>query len=216
MGSTCGWNVLAQGIVVAVLGVGAGMIHMAVRGPLDPPPAWNPAASETFQAGPASSEPTSAAPVFVGNGPADEPGDRAGVPQVAPATPPVPVFEVTAPIPGQREIGSDEAYAWHVSGLAVFIDARTERDFRQGHIPGAILMPPESLRDGRVPALLDPSNPANLYSRAGMQFVVYCGGGDCHASKEVAAQLFTRGFRHMAVYTDGIAGWKPRWALVSE
>jgi rhodanese-related sulfurtransferase len=153
---------------------------------------------------------------LVGSGTADDPGGRAGVPQVAPTTPPVPVIEVTAPIPGQREIGSDEAYAWHVSGLAVFIDARTEREFRQGHIPGAILLSPESLRDGRVPALLDPSNPANLYSRAGMQFVVYCGGGDCHASKEVAAQLFTRGFRNMAVYTDGIAGWKPRWALVSE
>jgi rhodanese-related sulfurtransferase len=216
MGSTCGWNVLAQGIVVAVLGVGAGMIHMAVRGPLEPPPAWAPESSGPIPPSPTSGPLPPGSPALVGQSPGDGAGDSRTDTDPGPSPAPVPVFELTAPIPGQREIGTDEAYAWHVSGLAVFIDARAEREYRQGHIPGAISMPPESLRDGRIPALLDPSNPASLYSRAGMQFIVYCGGGDCQASKEVAAQLYSRGFRHMAVYTDGIAGWKPRWPLVSE
>ena len=87
-------------------------------------------------------------------------------------------------------------------GLYVFIDARDDAHYREGHIPGALPFdyyhPDATLAE--VTAAL----------AAAMKVVIYCNGGDCEDSEFAA--LFLQGYvadpSSMFVYTGGIAEWR--------
>jgi phage shock protein E len=215
-----------QALIVALVGVGAGMTHMVLQGPVPEPKKW--AASGGASADPARStapapgagvspvspaasavsptpDATTSAPTSAHQGAASTASTGSTASPAAGASGLVVPF--SSPQAGQREIRTPEMRGMVGHPLVVIIDARLASEFAQGHIAGAINIPPESIRAGRSIPLLDPSNPAGLYPKMGMQFVVYCGGGDCEASKDVAAELFSRGFQNMAVDLDGTAGW---------
>ena len=85
--------------------------------------------------------------------------------------------------------------------LVVFIDARDEPHYREGHIPGAYEF--------------DPYRPEKYFAtvlpvcRAAEQIVVYCNGGDCDDSETAAVLL--RDVRipnqKLLVYGGGITEW---------
>ena len=77
----------------------------------------------------------------------------------------------------------------------IFIDARDEEEFAEGHIKGAILAP-------STPELVQ------LFPDRSSPIVTYCSGGDCDVSMELAEQLmFDWEYERIFVY---LGGW-PEW-----
>jgi rhodanese-related sulfurtransferase len=85
--------------------------------------------------------------------------------------------------------------------LVVFIDARDEQHYREGHIPGAYEF--------------DPYRPETYFAavlpvcQAAEQIVVYCNGGDCDDSETAALLLRDVGIANqkLMVYGGGITEW---------
>ena len=82
---------------------------------------------------------------------------------------------------------------------AVFIDSRSLEEYHRGHIPGAISIPLEDVKSGgedllaRIPEALE--------------IIVYCEGGDCQASLNLARWLESRGFKNLRVFSGGWTEW---------
>lgn len=88
-------------------------------------------------------------------------------------------------------------------GSVIFIDARELHEFTPSHIQGAMHVPPGAFR-GRIPKKVLDNLP---YST----LVIYCGGGTCEASENVAAGLTaTLGKNAGAIYIfhDGFPAWE--------
>ncbi|MCC6228301.1 MAG: rhodanese-like domain-containing protein [Phycisphaerales bacterium] len=99
-----------------------------------------------------------------------------------------------------REITPAEAKEWYDKG-AIFLDARPRKDSeRDGRIPGSQLLGPGDLDRSPPPAILDVLDPEK-------EVVIYCIGGDCHDSHNLATLLEARGFTKLLVFTDGFPGW---------
>ena len=85
--------------------------------------------------------------------------------------------------------------------VIVFVDARDEQHYRQGHIPGAYEF--------------DPYRPEKYFAavlpvcQAAEQIVVYCNGGDCDDSETAAILLRDIGIANqkLLVYGGGITDW---------
>ncbi len=108
---------------------------------------------------------------------------------------------VTAAATGKEgDITLAQARALYEQGV-MFVDARSLAEFTAERVEGAVHLPLESLEGGSRPAALDVLDP-------GAKVVIYCGGGDCHASHDVAIRLNALGFRNCYVMTDGFPGWK--------
>jgi rhodanese-related sulfurtransferase len=98
------------------------------------------------------------------------------------------------------EITMAEAEDLFVSGLAFFIDARTEDEFRAGHIPRAKNIPYDGLTDKKKKALeTELPNFGTL--------VIYCSGGDCRSSRAMAGILVAAGFKDVRVFAGGWSEW---------
>jgi rhodanese-related sulfurtransferase len=85
--------------------------------------------------------------------------------------------------------------------LTVFIDARDDRHFQDGHIPGAYQFD-RYYPERHLPQVL----PACLTATA---IVVYCTGGTCEDSEFAAVMLKEAGVaqNQIMVYTGGITAW---------
>ncbi len=86
------------------------------------------------------------------------------------------------------------------AGAAVFVDAREAPEYAEGHIAGALSVPFDDAV--RNPALLEP------FKRAGKPLILYCSGGDCELSKDLARNMLADGIRKVLVFTDGMPAWK--------
>lgn len=144
------------------------------------------------------------------------PGDLATEP-VAPtdtgaqphAPPPTPAAEGPAAEVDLASLGRDvtlaEAHAVYTKearqGLAQFIDARPPEEYQAGHIAGSTNIVPNNFRNGtpqKVKNYLDPSQ----------RIVVYCSGGDCDASHQVARFMSLAGFDRVHIFTEGFDAWQ--------
>ncbi len=122
-----------------------------------------------------------------------------------PATPANTSAQATNPAPASDvitgpDITLDQALRLYKASIA-FVDARRRDEFEAGHVQNAYWMPADLLTSGQRPEAMDflvPSQPV----------VVYCGGGECDASKNVAALLQQGGFAQCLIMTDGFPGWK--------
>lgn len=86
------------------------------------------------------------------------------------------------------------------SANTAFVDARRRDEFEAGHVQNAFWMPADALTGGKRSEAMDflvPDQPV----------VIYCGGGECDASKNVAALLQQGGFTQCLIMTDGYPGW---------
>jgi rhodanese-related sulfurtransferase len=83
---------------------------------------------------------------------------------------------------------------------SIFLDARTESDYREGHIPGAILF--DYYQFGRfadkVLPFLDPES----------EIIVYCSSPVCDSSSFLARELFALGYHNVYVYKEGFSNWE--------
>ncbi len=83
---------------------------------------------------------------------------------------------------------------------AAFADARSRKDYDAGHVEGAWHMPLEGFSGG--------SPEASQFLNKTEPIVVYCSGGDCHASHDVVIMLEAMGFTRCYVMVDGYPAWQ--------
>lgn len=83
----------------------------------------------------------------------------------------------------------------------VIVDARSPEEFALGHIPNSINIPDTAVE----------ANFKKYYSKLkeADMIIVYCSGGSCGSSEEVASQLIKKGISATKVYVhqDGLPGW---------
>jgi rhodanese-related sulfurtransferase len=83
--------------------------------------------------------------------------------------------------------------------LAIIIDARAKAEFLKSHIPGALNLSYKNL--SQYKARLD-SLPQDKW------LVCYCDGPPCDQAERLAHELILAGYDLVAVYFDGLDGWK--------
>ncbi len=83
----------------------------------------------------------------------------------------------------------------------LLVDARSPEEFELGHIPGAVNLPADQFKP------YFPKVEARL--RKAKLIIVYCSGGSCGMSEELASELIKAGFgdNEVAVFSGGLPGW---------
>lgn len=82
----------------------------------------------------------------------------------------------------------------------VVIDARREEDYKKAHIPGAI----------NLFALAEPNEKFEIIMSlpVGKKYVIYCDGGNCDLSHQLANEFLTSfGFTNVYIYEGGWEEW---------
>lgn len=101
------------------------------------------------------------------------------------------------------EIGTSDAYELWIRGETVFIDARSQDEYEAGHIPFSYLVPPDSLKHGRLGRMMEEGG---VFPSA--RVVLYCEGGSCDASHLVALHLQDMGFERIHIDIEGFPAWQ--------
>ena len=106
------------------------------------------------------------------------------------------------------EITPEQAKALFDRGV-IFFDARRSAAYREGHVAGARSISVwESDADAKVAAFVEEGHPSNT------PIVVYCSGGDCEDSHELARKLWGVTFDDVSVYAAGFPDWERRgWPI---
>lgn len=81
----------------------------------------------------------------------------------------------------------------------VFIDARLERDFKTGHLEGAINVPVDANDIQRQKIMADIAKDANI--------VVYCQSAGCKFAEKVAINLMENGYSNVSIFRGGWSKW---------
>lgn len=104
-----------------------------------------------------------------------------------------------------KEIPGDDVAWLHAKG-ALFLDARFEKIYAEGHVAGARSFPvwQAELLKPRAEQLVSEGRDGAL------PIVLYCSGGDCEDSHMLGEQLFGAGFTNLLVYKDGYPDWERR------
>lgn len=84
-------------------------------------------------------------------------------------------------------------------GGARFIDARNASDFAEGHVNGAISIPPNATRLYRSRSLIGVAMDQPM--------VVYCQGPSCPYAKHLAGRLSRDGYQRISVFAGGWSQW---------
>ncbi|OGF14682.1 MAG: hypothetical protein A2W00_03995 [Candidatus Eisenbacteria bacterium RBG_16_71_46] len=119
-----------------------------------------------------------------------------------PALTPVPAAPppVIPDVPGPLTVELATLKRLYDADAVMVIDARAADEYAAGHIAGALNLPYND-------ALAEPARVARLDPR-GRPIVVYCDGGTCELSMDLAKLLVESGKRRVLVYERGIAGWE--------
>ncbi len=100
---------------------------------------------------------------------------------------------------GVKTLSLKQAYEIFQQGQARFIDARPADEYAELHVPGAINLSPEDLKEGKVSPLS--GTPKD------QQLVVYCGQVTCDAALTVAERLQSMGYTKVAAFLGGFREW---------
>lgn len=111
-------------------------------------------------------------------------------PPPAPAPAPAPSFPVISAKALNKEIKSKKSKVF-------VVDARTFEEYRQGHIPGSINVPPDKFN---IIGGYLPKNKA-------VPLVFYCRGVNCSLSQSAAASAFRFGYKNIRIFRGGMPEW---------
>jgi len=82
---------------------------------------------------------------------------------------------------------------------SVFIDARLARDFKTGHLEGAINIPVDANDNDRQKTMVNITKDAHV--------VVYCQSSGCKFAEKVAIKLIEDGFQNVSIFKGGWREW---------
>lgn len=119
--------------------------------------------------------------------------------QTAPDPTTQPAVPVPADLPSGAHISVAQAKALF-DNATPFFDARTDAEFAAGHVQTALHITAEDVQAGK----------ADLqYYDASQPIVIYCTGGSCHASENLAILLTNfSGFKKVYIMEAGFDAWK--------
>jgi len=95
----------------------------------------------------------------------------------------------------------EDAVVKFLSDEALFLDARSEADYRLGHIQGALNLP---VHAGNFGERLQEFSLAVDHEK---EFIVYCDGIDCPSGSELASILKGLGYRDVKILANGWTQW---------
>jgi rhodanese-related sulfurtransferase len=98
------------------------------------------------------------------------------------------------------EVGTATAKQIYDRKAAVWFDARNADEFKEGHIPGAHHVYAGDFQQ-HIPRILQ------MGMKKDQLIVVYCGGGLCELSHDLAKNMRLLGFSKVVVYTGGTTDW---------
>ncbi len=101
--------------------------------------------------------------------------------------------------PGFQGVTLEEMRELSSNGEVALLDGRSRQDYENGHIPGAYHL-----------AWIDFDRAfAGLASRFSKDthFVIYCRGGDCSLSRQLADLLYDKGYAQVRIYGGGYNDW---------
>lgn len=92
-----------------------------------------------------------------------------------------------------------EGWSQYAMGKIIFVDARESFAYEQGHLPGAVNVPLNDVKNhfGQLESIM----------KSGIELITYCDGPDCPLSFELAGILRTNGIRPVRVLVQGWIGW---------
>lgn len=97
-----------------------------------------------------------------------------------------------------------DSVAWAKSifdkGDVLFVDARSQNDYENGHIPGAVSLPVGQF-EAEIELFLNRYPPEQ-------PIVTYCSGRTCEDSHVLAQALSDVGFTNVRIFIDGFPGWE--------
>ena len=85
-------------------------------------------------------------------------------------------------------------------GDAIFVDSRSQNDYENGHVPGAVSLPMGQFEAG-IEFFLNRYPPEQ-------PIVTYCSGRTCEDSHDLAQALSDVGFTNVRIFIDGFPGWE--------
>jgi rhodanese-related sulfurtransferase len=94
----------------------------------------------------------------------------------------------------------EEARRMFNERTAIFVDSRSSADYRESHIQAARSLPLVSLvQNRRLAGAIIPDQTA--------RYIVYCSGGGCDLSVELAKEFLSFGYSNVEVLGEGYPGW---------
>jgi rhodanese-related sulfurtransferase len=86
------------------------------------------------------------------------------------------------------------------SGSHLILDARSQAEYDQGHIPMAMSVPVKSFEESfpMIAPILQPDSP----------LVVYCSGPLCDDALLLIKRMQEAGFSNASLFLDGMGGWE--------
>lgn len=105
--------------------------------------------------------------------------------------------ETSKPIP---RLSIKEVKALLKNKTAMCIDARSDSDYRKGHIQGAISVPVGNFDESL-------SKHVEFFS-INQSIVVYCGGEGCDLSEMLARKLIALGIDRVSIFSEGWSAWE--------
>lgn len=97
-------------------------------------------------------------------------------------------------------ISVERAFDYWDQGMP-FVDARTDAEREVGTIEGAYHLETRNFIDGTAQAILDQLDRA-------FPVIVFCAGGECDASENVAKRLVGWGFNEVYIMHEGFGAWE--------
>lgn len=111
--------------------------------------------------------------------------------------------KTTPPTIGQQtkplEVKYEQVLRLSKEADVLFLDARAENEYIEGHIPGAKLLPALEF-EKHIPEIIGLPRDKRI--------VVYCGGGLCELSHQLCDNLIAFGFNRVFIYLGGWEDWK--------
>jgi len=112
----------------------------------------------------------------------------------------LPLIYQTIRIEPGSYLNTEQALRIYRAGAAIFIDARSEEEFRAGHIRNAINLPQTWPRNKKMAVFTKLPLNENI--------IVYCANSDCSGAERLAGEIAFYGFKYVSVYVDGFHGWQ--------
>ncbi len=100
------------------------------------------------------------------------------------------------------ELSIEEAVRLFEEGKAQFVDARSEADYRAGHIKGAVNIPDVNF-ENHIGSFLEKTAAETV-------LITYCEGDACTLSKSLAEKLALAGFEKVFHLKNGWGQWRER------
>lgn len=98
------------------------------------------------------------------------------------------------------QITLSQAKLFHDAGGVLILDARDAAEYAEGHIQGAVSAPTDEKVSDITWLEQTAKDPRPI--------VIYCGGGDCTLSIELANELLRTGHRRVLIFEEGFPAWQ--------